>query len=116
MGPLSYVPNVDSIQLTDSQAFLFLGGYVQNASNPTYVYNFTSVPLEFGQPPAVAIQDLGILMSPDLLKRSIINAIYYINNIPPSTLSSLLGSSGVSLSKLQISLPDYDRINIYAQN
>ena len=55
-------------------------------------------------------------MSPDLLKRGIINAIYYINNIPPSTLSSLLGSSGVSLSKLQISLPDYDRINIYAQN
>jgi len=28
MGPLSYIPSVDSIQLTDSEAFLFLGGYI----------------------------------------------------------------------------------------
>ena len=77
-GPLAYIPDVESIQMNDNEPMVFLGGYVQNISEPLRIFSFTEVLLQFSENKT---NDVSILVSPELFKRAIFNAILTVNDL-----------------------------------
>lgn len=43
-----YNPNITSIQMTEEQAMIFVGGEIYSRSNPDLIFNYSQVTLDLG--------------------------------------------------------------------